>query len=45
MNRMKALGIFLITLLLSPIAAQAFDIPLLTWERGRQQQVVLGGGA
>ena len=35
----------MIGLLFSPIAAQAFDIPLLTWERGRQQQVVLGGGA
>ena len=26
-------------------AAQAADIPLLTWERGRVQQVVVGGGA
>ena len=25
-------------------AALAFDTPLLTWERGRDQQVVLGGG-
>ena len=45
MNRIKASALLLIALLLSPIAAQAFDIPLLTWERGRQQQVVLGGGA
>ena len=45
MNRIKASALLLIVLLLSPIAAQAFDIPLLTWERGRQQQVVLGGGA
>ena len=28
-----------------PTGALAFDIPLLTWERGRIQQVVLGGGA
>ena len=35
----------LLALLLAPTAAQAFDIPLLTWERGREQQVVLGGGA
>ena len=27
------------------VAAQAADIPLLTWERGRIQEVVLGGGA
>jgi len=45
MKRLKVLALVLISLLLSPIAAQAFDIPLLTWERGRQQQVVLGGGA
>jgi hypothetical protein len=45
MKRIKFLALLLISLLLSPIAAQAFDIPLLTWERGRQQQVVLGGGA
>jgi hypothetical protein len=32
-------------MIFAPIAAQAFDIPLLTWERGREQQVVLGGGA
>lgn len=36
----------LATLLLSfaTPAALAFDTPLLTWERGRDQQVVLGGG-
>jgi hypothetical protein len=45
MKRLKFSALLLITFLLSPIAAQAFDIPLLTWERGRQQQVVLGGGA
>ena len=35
----------LIAIFTLPTAAQAFDIPLLTWERGRAQQVVLGGGA
>jgi hypothetical protein len=35
----------LVTLFLAPTAAIAADIPLLTWERGRAQQVVLGGGA
>ena len=45
MKRIKVLALLLISLLLSPMAAQAFDIPLLTWERGRSQQVVLGGGA
>jgi hypothetical protein len=36
----------LATLLFSFVtpAALAFDTPLLTWERGRDQQVVLGGG-
>ncbi len=45
MRRLKVIALALIALLLSPVAAQAFDIPLLTWERGREQQVVLGGGA
>ena len=30
---------------LAPSAALATDIPILTWERGRIQEVVLGGGA
>ena len=30
---------------LAPTAASAADAPLLTWERGRVQEVVLGGGA
>ena len=30
---------------LAPSSAFANDIPLLTWERGREQEVVLGGGA
>ena len=45
MRRIKFLALALIALVLAPSAAQAFDIPLLTWERGREQQVVLGGGA
>ena len=45
MRRIKLISFALIALLLAPTAAQAFDIPLLTWERGREQQVVLGGGA
>lgn len=38
----------LVVLLLAffaPTVATAVDIPLLTWERGRIQEVVLGGGA
>lgn len=45
MRKIKTLALALIALMVTPIAAQAFDIPLLTWERGREQQVVLGGGA
>ena len=45
MSRLKVIALALIALVLSPVAASAFDIPLLTWERGREQQVVLGGGA
>ena len=45
MRRLKVIALALIALLISPVAANAFDIPLLTWERGREQQVVLGGGA
>jgi hypothetical protein len=44
MRRLKLISLALIALLFAPTAAQAFDIPLLTWERGREQQVVLGGG-
>ena len=36
--------IFLAALTSTP-TAHSFDVPLLTWERGRVQQVVLGGGA
>jgi hypothetical protein len=45
MKRLKLIALALIAMILTPTAAQAFDIPLLTWERGREQQVVLGGGA
>ena len=45
MRVVKAAALLLIALLFAPTAAQALDIPLLTWERGREQQVVLGGGA
>lgn len=45
MRRLKIIALTLIALFFAPSAAQAFDIPLLTWERGREQQVVLGGGA
>jgi hypothetical protein len=45
MRRIKLISLAFIALLFAPTAAQAFDIPLLTWERGREQQVVLGGGA
>ena len=45
MTRIKVVALFLLAFLLTPTVAQAFDIPLLTWERGRDQQVVLGGGA
>jgi len=31
--------------IIAPSAALAVDIPVLTWERGRIQEVVLGGGA
>ena len=45
MTRIRLIAAFLIALVALPTSAQAFDIPLLNWERGRVQQVVLGGGA
>lgn len=45
MRKIKLIALALLSLIFMPTAAQAFDIPLLTWERGREQQVVLGGGA
>ena len=44
-SKSKLIAFSLIALFITPTAAKAFDIPLLTWERGREQQVVLGGGA
>lgn len=44
-KKLKLVALALMALIFAPTAAQAFDIPLLTWERGREQQVVLGGGA
>lgn len=45
---MKRFLVFVILLFLSSAtipSATAFEVPLLTWERGRIQQVVLGGSA
>jgi len=46
-NKSIALFGLLLTLFtfIAPSMARAVDIPLLTWERGRVQQVVLGGAA
>ncbi len=38
-------GLALFFAIITPSFAAAVDIPLLTWERGRVQEVVLGGGA
>ncbi|MSZ46180.1 MAG: hypothetical protein F2593_04785, partial [Actinobacteria bacterium] len=44
--RLKLIGTFaLLFALFTPNFASAVDIPLLTWERGRVQEVVLGGSA
>ena len=45
MKSLRWVAALLIAIFATPTAAQAFDVPLLTWERGRVQQVVLGGGA
>ena len=45
MRSLRWIAALLVAIFAMPTAAQAFDIPLLTWERGRVQQVVLGGGA
>ena len=45
-NRTFSLFTAVIFLLLQPISsAVALDIPLLTWEKGKVQSVVLGGGS
>lgn len=46
MKKLRLLGSLILLLNFSLIhGAAAVEIPLLTWERGREQQVVLGGGA
>ena len=45
MRSLRWIAALLIAIFATPTAAQAIDVPLLTWERGRVQQVVLGGGA
>ncbi len=45
MRSLRWITALLIAIFATPTAAQAIDVPLLTWERGRVQQVVLGGGA
>lgn len=44
MNKVKLVALALLAMLAIPYAAIAADIPLLTWERGRQQQVVIAEG-
>jgi hypothetical protein len=44
MNKVKLVALTLLAMLAIPYAAVAADIPLLTWERGRQQQVVIAEG-
>jgi hypothetical protein len=43
-RRLLAALLFLATSLSTPLASAA-DIPLLTWEKGKSQSVVLGGGS
>jgi hypothetical protein len=43
-SRLLAVFFFLATFLFTPFA-KAADIPLLTWEKGKSQSVVLGGGS
>ena len=46
MKRLRIIGLLAAALaVIAPTMATALDIPLLTWERGRVQEVVLGGGA
>jgi len=42
-TKARFLLLFAVFSLTFPSLAQALDIPLLTWERGRQQEIVLGG--
>lgn len=41
----KALALLALLFVIAPSAASAAEIPLLTWERGQLQEVVLGGQA
>lgn len=41
----RALALLALLFVISPSAASAVEIPLLTWERGQLQEVVLGGQA
>lgn len=44
MKRLKLITLALIAFMVIPYGALAADIPLLTWERGRQQQVAFAVG-
>ena len=44
MKHIKLIALTLLALLSIPYTAIAVDIPLLTWERGREQQVVIAEG-
>ena len=44
MKRLKIVALTLLAFMAFPYAAIAADIPLLTWERGRQQQVAFAVG-
>jgi hypothetical protein len=41
MRKIQFIALTLIAFIFAPQAALAADIPLLTWERGRQQQVII----
>ena len=45
MRSSKNVSVILLVIgfLLIPVSASALDIPLLTWERGKEQNLVLGG--
>lgn len=42
--KIRVLTLALLISIVTGLSATAFEAPLLTWERGRTQQVVLGGG-
>jgi hypothetical protein len=44
MKKIKFIALTLLALMAIPYSALAVDIPLLTWERGRQQQVAFAVG-